>query len=790
MATEEWIKRAIQNGKLYEDLPPRVRTVLPVSEWKLKVKEHCIQRGLPWDDSLASTSCQEQEYYEDLLRFYRYNYRLFPYHLADYACRVLRVTPFRYYIDLLFLVMREEKSYDQIPNFTAADIVRLVGIGRNEYIATMNKCKAKKLLWRVNRSIVKEHLPTEQLETEKQDWWIAHVVNIGEVEYRNLAEKELALCTRAAMPPGLKLKDADMDMVEALHKKGILYLEVPIRPDDHVAIPPLEGFVSNRDSERNEDRADPLEIILYAVFVATSARASVGELADILQVELPKLQAAISIACRLGFAKRLPNPIEDEGGVDVPQFSLDFDLDSEPGLDAPPLERNPSVGYGIAGLEEGTGTADGQGIALVVDAEVTSYLMMGALSPGLKRHSVTLFEGGRVTGAEVIAELITELDASVEAAAGFEGEMQRLSGYARALATSLRCVRSSSGSRPVELLRKESLAGLAPAAAARVLSHAYAAVVPIAPLPYPPLPLAPNRPGPTNFGPTAEAATPWVQLAMYTAMRAGPLSVVLACGQRLWRLPQQLLGSSHCLIWPWDSQAVRAHEVPIAVDSSFLLFTLNEYLSRTALLVQPLHLAPGAEEADLLFVDIPLPLPAADEPRIGGIASVSGEVVDLPTPPGLRAAVQALGLHKALGFMRMLRLSPEDSLTRPEHHENGDANGVAEATWVPVMLGLGLPLFPDKLCIAVCGRAAASKFLESSIRQEHAQGQAVLQKRLLELISDFGACTNCMGAAGGRKDDTLSYVDLPIQNLLFDGFEMWRLDYTDFTQGVGTLCME
>ena len=44
--------------------------------------------------------------------------QLFPYHLADYACRVLRVTPFRYYIDLLFLVMREEKSYDQIPNFT------------------------------------------------------------------------------------------------------------------------------------------------------------------------------------------------------------------------------------------------------------------------------------------------------------------------------------------------------------------------------------------------------------------------------------------------------------------------------------------------------------------------------------------------------------------------------------------------------------------------------------------------------------------------------------------------
>ncbi len=40
------------------------------------MKEHCIQRGLAWDDSLASTSCAEQEYYEDLLRFYRHNHRV------------------------------------------------------------------------------------------------------------------------------------------------------------------------------------------------------------------------------------------------------------------------------------------------------------------------------------------------------------------------------------------------------------------------------------------------------------------------------------------------------------------------------------------------------------------------------------------------------------------------------------------------------------------------------------------------------------------------------------------
>jgi hypothetical protein len=41
-----------------------------------------------------------------------------------------------------------------------------------------------------------------------------------------------------------------------------------------------------------------------------------------------------------------------------------------------------------------------------------------------------------------------------------------------------------------------------------------------------------------------------------------------------------------------------------------------------------------------------------------------------------------------------------------------DGSGEDAHAWVPVMLGLGLPLSPDKLCIAVCGRAGASNFLE------------------------------------------------------------------------------
>ena len=62
--------------------------------------------------------------------------------------------------------------------------------------------------------------------------------------------------------------------------------------------------------------------------------------------------------------------IADQDVYKVPQFALDFDLDSEHGLDSAPTERPANIGYGIAGLEEGSGAADGQGIALVVDAEV------------------------------------------------------------------------------------------------------------------------------------------------------------------------------------------------------------------------------------------------------------------------------------------------------------------------------------------------------------------------------------------------------------------------------------
>jgi hypothetical protein len=91
----------------------------------------------------------------------------------------------------------------------------------------------------------------------------------------------------------------------------------------------------------------------------------------------------LSFACsRLGFTQHILN--------------LPVPLPTTP----PPLcRRSPDLGPGgtdspldaaataaAAAHEEG-GQAGGSGIAFVVDAEVTGYLMMGALTPNCKKHS-------------------------------------------------------------------------------------------------------------------------------------------------------------------------------------------------------------------------------------------------------------------------------------------------------------------------------------------------------------------------------------------------------------------
>ncbi|CAD7697174.1 unnamed protein product [Ostreobium quekettii] len=767
MVSEDWISRAIQAGRTYEQLPARVRSALPIGEWKARVKDHCIQHGYAWGESPASTSCGEQEYYEDLLAYYKQHEWLFPYHLAGYICRVLRTTAFRYYFDTLYASLKEERAYDRIPNFAAADIVRKLGIGRNEYIAILDSCKAKKLLWRVNKGIAKEMLPSEPLNIPLEPWWKVSVVNVSEPEFRVLSSSELDLLQGACQPQGVTVSEADQTTLRSLYKRGLVYFTVPIKEDDHFTIPPLEGFVSNKNTVPGEG-VDPMESLLYSIFVANSESCSVGDLARVLNVNVSQVQAAMGVACRLGFVSRVPRDSDKDGAApsydSVPLRDDDEEVDSS-------SAKTQDSGH----RKDNTKPEEGSAVALIVDAETTSYLMMGALSPAVKKHAVTLFEGGRVAGDDTIEELISELRLSASAHEQLGGEMVELTQHTTALVTALDCVKAASGGRSIELLRRESLAGLSHGAIHRVLSHAYKVVVPVAPLPGEVLPLGfepeeGSSPGPVFFGPAGPVSSPWFQLAVYTVVGAGPVSMVFLHGQRLHKLPGPAASCRSAFVRPWGAPPDSA----LLVSQPFLIFYLNEMLRKGAVVLQPLlacereraQALEGGKLDDLGLVDIPLPFVVLETEEnkklVQGFERPSGKAVELNIPLGLEDALHACGLDSSVGFVKMI-----------------DASwlGSSSGEWLPLEVHLGLPLHSVGLCKAVCDLATEGMLFDAQGRDVQIKSQKQRVAIADRLMGAFGGGWGGAGTLAGS---------LPATNFMFDGSKVVRADFSSCIQGSGS----
>ncbi|XP_073964520.1 protein FAM91A1-like [Choristoneura fumiferana] len=81
----------------------------------------------------------------------------------------LRITPFIYYVEVVALLIELEKSYDTMANFTAADCLRLLGIGRNEYLELV--AKSRSLGRRGRAKAIRGLLPRVPLNIPMQPWW-------------------------------------------------------------------------------------------------------------------------------------------------------------------------------------------------------------------------------------------------------------------------------------------------------------------------------------------------------------------------------------------------------------------------------------------------------------------------------------------------------------------------------------------------------------------------------------------------------------------------------------------
>lgn len=438
---EQLLLKAIKEECPWESLPKRLQATLSTKEeWHRRTIEHCIKKRLQWNTCFARKICKESEYYEDMMQYLRRSLALFPYHLAEYVCRVMRISPFRYYCDMIFEVMKNEQPYDSIPNFSAADALRLTGIGRNEFIDIMNKCRSKKIMWKLNKSIAKEMLPTQPVDFAIEPWWGVCLVNFTLEEFKKLSEEETATIDKVCKEEGNSFMAFDPDIVKGLYRRGLIYFDVPVYPDDRFKVSRLEGFVSNRE----QSYEDPIEELLYAVFVVSSENATVAELAATLQADLLQLQAAASFACRLGWAVKVIDPgsiLQALSRPGSPRTTLSDEDASHASLSSANMfSDGDTAQQGDFSVTENDRTISAHArVAFVVDANITSYLMMGSVSPGLKSHAVTLYEAGKL-GHASIADLCKDLS-SLEGTK-FEGELQEFANHAFSLRCVLECLHS------------------------------------------------------------------------------------------------------------------------------------------------------------------------------------------------------------------------------------------------------------------------------------------------------------------------------------------------------------
>ncbi|XP_024521965.1 protein FAM91A1 [Selaginella moellendorffii] len=749
---EQMIAKAIEDEANWDKLPKRLKLYLQSSEeWHKKIKDYCIKNRLRWSESLAKNTCKESDYYDELMRYLRRNSALFPYHLSDYVCRILRVSPFQHYCDMLYEALKDERPYDSIPNFSAADALRVTGIGRNEYIDVLNKCRAKKIMWRINKSFAKDLLPSEPADICIEAWWIINVVNLSQDEIRKLSEEESILVEKVCEDDVARFGEHDPFIVRGLYRRGFVYFDVPVSPDDHFQVLTLEGFVSNQ----NQNYEDPTEELLYAVFITSSEHATIAELASTLQADFSKLEAAVSLAARLGWAKKRVDPaalLSDPNEPGSP--SSDFG-DDDPTVALSPVHR-PSENQGEPSTSDAPTELPGVvRFAFLVDADLTSYLMMGSLSPRLKGHAVTLYEAGKLGDSHVI-EMCEDLR-KVEGTE-CEGELQHFADHAFSLRHALECLRSGGSGIlddvsfnkenfdnakkvRVDVVRCESLSGLAAATIQRVFRRDYDVIVSMIPLPSRPAVISSEGGGPVHFGPPSRAATtPWMKLLLYSVAGAGPVSVALIRGQRLRMLPESLSRCYKALVWTWgDGTAAGGPGGKFEgtlVEGGVLLHVVNTLLKHSAVVVQPYSKESfqGGEKAELVTKDIALPLYKPDS---------AGQA--------LSQAVKELHLN-TMGYVRLVSVVSETTTS---------GSGAPVWQWVPQSIEFGLPLFNTALCKLVCEGVVKCGLFDSDALARHDREMWQLHSKLQDFISDYQADGPVSRLAYSAVQETPSLSESP-----------------------------